>query len=278
MALKLLIVGRTNRAEAQPLADWIAHALQPADGRQFVDMHEALASLSATVWIPDLIVVLQSHPDEYTGSEIDQFHQFAPLARWVVCCGSWCESEGRTRNLWPLALRVPLRSAASRIQREWQLLCGDNLRPLPMSASREECFDVDHPSGTVQSPTVPFGTMPFEPVDVVVSSPDIEYRRYLLELLTCSGHRVATEPNQNDASNDVALATVVAFDVDPWGERRQAELQDLLRRFPGCSIVGLMNLPSPDEIAELIELGVASVLPKLGDQQRILHGIVDRVG
>lgn len=263
MPLQLLIVGSTNRAEARPLADWISHALQPADSQRFADMNQALTTLTASAWIPDLIVVFQSRPDEYTGSEVGQFHQLAPLARWVVCCGAWCESEGRTRDLWPLALRVPLRSAAVRLQREWRLLCGEDLRPLPMSASREECFVVDHPSWSA----------PIEPVDVIVSSPDCEYRRYLLELVSTAGHRISTEQNRNDVSS----ATVVAFDIDPWGERRRTELMELQRQYPDHPIVGLTSLPSPDVIAELNELGVAEVLPKLGDQQTILNAFVDRV-
>ncbi len=60
-----------------------------------------------------------------------------PLARLVCCYGPWCASDGRTRDIWPLAVRVPVDAAAERIRRELEVLSGRR-QPLPLTASRDE--------------------------------------------------------------------------------------------------------------------------------------------
>ena len=266
MPLQLLIVGQTDRAEALPLAEWMSHALQPANVERHAGLDAALEQLAAGDLIPDLIVVVQSWPDEVTRQEIDRLSRFAPLARWVVCCGAWCESDGRTRDLWPLAVRVPLRSAMSRLQHEWRLLCGENVAPLPMSASREETFAIDHPE--------PGGGVAAGSLPVIVRSPDPEYRRYLQELLVRAGYVVECEVGTNEDRADAGSPLrICLLDLDPWNEQRQADVRELRNRFPNDRIVGLMSLPSPEATAELMELGVVDVLPKLGDQQRIIDTI-----
>ncbi|MBC8114725.1 MAG: hypothetical protein H7062_10135, partial [Candidatus Saccharimonas sp.] len=176
--LSLLTIGQMNRAEAKPLTEWLANALQPADAKHFVDLSTALRDASLATSIPDLVVIVQSWPDEFSPSEIASLFVFAPLARVVVAYGAWCESDGRNRHLWPLAVRVPLRSAAARIEREWRLLHEERgLEPLPLSASREEAFAADHPPLAKTS----------SPQTVLVVSPDPAYRRYLNELLASGG-------------------------------------------------------------------------------------------
>ncbi len=256
MALQILIVGQTDRAEAMPLRDWMLRAWQSADIRRHATLQQALVDLGVGPWIPDLIVVVQSWPDEQTQQEIDQLSRCAPLARLVVCYGSWCESDGRTRNLWPLAVRVPMRSAASRLAGEWRLLCGDQVSSFPMSASREERFAVDHPglrSGAAA-------------VSVVVISSDPEYRRYLTELLVGAGHKVLSDDHW---MHDLQPCVVV-FDVDPWNDQQRTELSD---RSSHDVILAMMSRPNPEITAELIELGVVDVVPKLGDQQNILNAV-----
>lgn len=261
MVLQLLIVGRTERAEALPLADWMTQHLRPAESKTFVSLSEALLQLQSQAWNPDLVVVVQSWSDEYSREEIDQLSRFAPLARWVVCCGAWCESDGRTRDLWPLAVRVPLRSAESRLAHEWRLLNGDTVVPLPMSASREETFGVDHAKLiSIERPVV-----------VGVSSPDAEYQRYLVELLSRMGHTVV-QPSDEFESPDLWL-----MDLDPWDQQRRRSVQQFRAREPKANMIGLMNLPAPELTREVLELGAVDVVPKLGSQQRLLETITNSV-
>lgn len=260
MPLQLLIVGQMDRAEARPLAEWLTQMLQPADVRQFPNLQRALDDLNGTPWIPDLVVIIQSWPDEHSADQIDQLSRLAPLARCVVCYGSWCESDGRTRNQWPLAVRVPLRSATSRLLNEWKLLHGEAVRAVPMSASREEAFGIDHPA------LVPSG-----PVRVIVRSPDPEYRHYLCELLVNVGHSIVS-----DTHHGLQTASLVQLiDLDPWDESRRGEVVTFRGDRPIDRMIGLTSFSSPTVTTELLGLGIAAVLPKLGTQQMILDSLAD---
>ena len=111
MPVSLLIVSQTERVEAGPLAEWLRAKLASAATREFRDLTTALREIAADSWIPDLVVVMQSWPDEFSARDVDHLFAFAPLARFVVCYGDWCESDGRNRAVWPLAVRIPMRSA-----------------------------------------------------------------------------------------------------------------------------------------------------------------------
>ena len=260
MPISLLTIGQTDRAESTPLAEWLAASLQPADTKHFRDLTAALQETSRTNWIPDLIVIVQSWPDEFSPSEIASLFTFAPLARVVVAYGAWCESDGRNRHLWPLAVRVSLPGAAARIEREWRLLNEQNgVAPLPLSAAREEVFAADHPPLEKTS----------SPQTVLVVSPDPAYRRFLHELLASAGHTAS----RADAPTVDSQPTAILFDADPWDEARADQLRSLLQRHPTANTIALMSLPHSEHQAAIIGSGACTVLPKLGDQVGILNAM-----
>lgn len=272
MSPQLMVTGDLARAEAAELQAWILRTIPQESRQHFHSLADGLRTLEKAIWIPDLVVFIQSWPDEYTRQEIDQLGRLAPLARWLVAYGSWCESDGRTRDIWPLAVRVPLRSAVTRLQREWQGLCEPSGFPLLMSASREETFAADHPLIEPQAPAS----------HVAVCSPDGEYRRYLMELLHLNGQTaiVSEPPSDSPLSDSIPRQErppVILFDLDPWGEERRSALRDLQAAHPHARILGLMNLPCPEEVAHLHEIGVDMILPKLGDQQRILEQLQENL-
>lgn len=256
MSLQILIIGEVNRAEVTALMEWIPETLRGATLTGLKGIEAAIGRIQRTQQLPDLIIVIQSHPDEYRRSEVDALGLLVPLARWIVCCGAWCESEGRTRQLWPLAVRVPLRSAMSRIRDEWRLLCGEDVRPLPLSGSREEAFAADHRSLAKASGQIA----------VLVDSPDLEYARYLCELLVEAGHEVHRADTNSEWSPQVIL-----FDLDPWGPVRRNVADELQERHPFSQFVGLMSMPEVESIDDY------PVIPKLGSQQQILDAIIQAV-
>ena len=46
---------------------------------------------------PELIVLVQSRPGEFSAAEIDDLRRLAPLARVRRLLGTWCEGEARRR-------------------------------------------------------------------------------------------------------------------------------------------------------------------------------------
>ncbi|RLS44892.1 MAG: hypothetical protein DWH84_03940 [Planctomycetota bacterium] len=292
MPLNLLIVGQTQRAEAKPLVEWLSATLSTAVQEHFTDLTLALEAALRTNTIPDLIVIVQSQPDEFSSTEIARLFAFAPLARVVVAYGAWCESDGRTRHTWPLAARVSLSSAPARIEREWRLLNGmPGSEPLPLSSSREEVFAVDHP--VCEQTTFEQAA---SPMTVLVISPDPAYRRYLNELIAAAGHTVdsghesvdyvatiqepltpSPSPRKAGARGEVVdrLPTTIAilFDADPWDDSRPDQVRSLRQQHPMSNIIALMSASHPQHEAELIAAGVTSVRTKLGDQAAIVTAI-----
>jgi len=92
---------------------------------------------------PDLILVCQQWPDEYSHEFVAELIATFPLSRLVCCYSRWCGSDGRTRNIWPPAVRVEAAKAARRVRQEVEVISG--LRdPLPLTAGLDEVFLFDH--------------------------------------------------------------------------------------------------------------------------------------
>ncbi|MEZ5940007.1 MAG: hypothetical protein R3C18_01360 [Planctomycetaceae bacterium] len=100
-------------------------------------------ALCATADQPDLIVVCQQHPDEYTQAEVNQLLEQHPLTRIVCAAGPWCLSMRRTRDLWPPAVLIDREQAKARIQRELDVYLGNRV-PLPRTAALEEVYAFDN--------------------------------------------------------------------------------------------------------------------------------------
>lgn len=269
--LNLLIIGQTERAEAKPLIVWLGIAMRPAVQRYHVQLSLALETASRSNEIPDLIVIVQSQPDEFSSVEIASLFAFAPLARLVVAYGAWCESDGRTRNVWPLAVRVSLPNAASRIEREWRLLHEERgIEPLPLSASREEVFAADH---RLCDQTVAFEQPTTGPAasrqTVLVVSPDPAYRRYLHELLVVTGHEACKGISPEVDSHP----TAVLFDADPWTAAILERVRTLKQQHPAAKLIALMSLAHPDHTVELAAAGAAAVQVKLSNQAAIIAAL-----
>jgi hypothetical protein len=142
-----LVIGDFASSEMQPVRACLDRLADRGVETRFAASVGVAAILCGEPgWFPEIVVVCQHWPDEYPAADVERLLGLFPLARLVCCYGLWCESDGRTREVWPLSVRVPVRCAADRLQRELEVLAG--LRaPLPWTASRDECFlfDVDGP-------------------------------------------------------------------------------------------------------------------------------------
>jgi hypothetical protein len=134
----LLVIGRAFSPEMAGVERRVEElAREAADVRIAANVSFALAKSAADGWHADLVVVCQHGPDEYTAAEVRAVLRAFPLARLVCCYGAWCSSDGRTRDVWPLAVRVPAEWAARRIDLELEVLAGARW-PLPLTAARDE--------------------------------------------------------------------------------------------------------------------------------------------
>ena len=137
----ILLVGDWQRSEMSPIRVWIDSLGARAIVQQMAHLPEEM------IEPPDLVIVCQSWPDEFSAEEVSAALGRWPLALWICCYGAWCDSDGRTRTIWPISVRVPVREAALRLNHVWQVLTEQRGEPLPLTASRDEAFAFDHCSG-----------------------------------------------------------------------------------------------------------------------------------
>ena len=106
--------------------------------------------------MPDVIVVAQAFPGQFSHQAIDRLRRLAPLARVVGLMGSWCEGEMRTGLPWPGAVRTYWHQWAARCDRELRRLAEGECCSwtLPPTATEEERLLADAECGRAHSPTV----------------------------------------------------------------------------------------------------------------------------
>jgi hypothetical protein len=139
--LNVLIVGNASTSEMQPAVGFLAdrNSIFAVDHASDVDAAVRIVNDGKSA---DLVVVCQHGPDEYSASDVRRLLSALPLARIVCCYGPWCASDGRTRDIWPPAVRVPASLAAGRFERELAVLRGE-IAPLPLTASLDEIYEFD---------------------------------------------------------------------------------------------------------------------------------------
>lgn len=196
--------------EFAPTTDWLAD-------RDLVQTDDLAAA--------DLVVVSLDHPDRLADREVERLLASAPLARWIVCVSTWCESIGRNRTEYPRGTIVPARLATVRIEAELAVLRGER-PPLPLTASRDEAWAFDHePAASITGPRA----------TVRIDSPDRRLAETWAAILDDAGFEIV------DGDADVTL-----FDGDP-----DSRVPD-----SGERIVVVRTMPTAGEVPKLAPNGV----------------------
>jgi len=85
----------------------------------------------------DFVFVLQSWSDEFAQHEINELIGRLLFKRILCCYGPWCLADGRSHELWPVAFRVPVASAAAVLEMELADFLEETPPLFPMSAGEE---------------------------------------------------------------------------------------------------------------------------------------------
>ena len=96
--------------------------------RVFDDLVSASAHLACSPQPPELIVLVQLRPGQFTAEQVEAMRRAAPLARVVRVVGSWCEGEGRSAP--------PPAGCASVYWHQWHAALGPGRG---VSAARQTC-------------------------------------------------------------------------------------------------------------------------------------------
>lgn len=223
----------------------VRHQFAGGDERSVIRANDALTLLDSEAWSPDVVVVWQAVPDEFPRSAVEKLIGRLPLARWIVVFGPWCESIGRTEQLWPVAWIVPLRHAVTRIETELAR-AASGVAPAPATMSRDEtfaayCSQSDDPMTSKPSRTA------------CLTTDDHEYGLFLHEALLLLGIEVADDPTA-----ELQIIHVTVPDdttVEKVQERRDAA--------PQSRIAVVSELVTPQFERRLLDAGADATFTQL---------------
>jgi hypothetical protein len=132
-----LLLGEMDRSEFCQARETLAAVGQVVHTR---NMDEASAALTDPRSVPELIVIIQSFPGQFSHTQIDCLRRLAPLCRIVALLGSWCEGESRSGHPCPGVIRIYWHQWVARAGRElsWMARGEPSAWSLPLTAAEEE--------------------------------------------------------------------------------------------------------------------------------------------
>lgn len=240
--------------------------------RRYDSIQQAIAEPDG-VQEAQLTIVLQSWSEQFARRDIHHLIGLTFASRLICFGGPWCESDGRNHDLWPDAIRIPLRESSTAFDAAYQQIQQDE-EHLPVTAAKDEVFAARVP----QEPSPAFVKL-FSLQNAAVIGPDTSLRRTVASLLKSIGVRtavrnlVAVAPYQTIAPVQTPRGPIhlVFHDLDPFGQLIQESLEGCQQMFPDGKIIGLANMPDAGLMAEIADIKLAGVLAKsnlLADLQR----------
>jgi hypothetical protein len=205
---------------------------------------------------PDLIVVAQSYPGQFSEPRIARLRQLAPVARVLGVMGSWCEGEMRSGAPWPASARVYWHQWPARGRRELaQFARGRSCAwALPPTATEEERVLADFPAPACgrgaggEGGLVAIHTSSFETWDWLAAA--------------CRSRGYATVWQRDSRGVCVEGAAWGIFDAAELGPREEVGLQQLVARLRPAPVVALISFPRVEDRERALAVGAAAVLSK----------------
>ena len=265
---KTVFVGSYRRREFAAFISGVARHCHVVN--HFATIREALDNEDA-LSAADLTLVMQSWSDQFTVDDVNRLIGQTLFRRLFCCYSVQCESDGRNRSIWPDAMRVPLRLAASIINRELSdIRLGRE--PVPPTAARDELFS--ERSRFIDSPDLKYA---LQNMNGAVISPDRSFRKTVQQALRELGLKTVDVPplKVNGIHRIRAKETsrgpvhLVLHDLDPWTESMESSLQITRRTFPSAAILGMATMPDGGIAVEVMDHELDAVIPKLD----IVHGL-----
>ncbi len=253
--MQVIVIGPTSAPRFFNVVSSLHALVAQADITQCTTLCETRTASPA-----DLVLILQSWPNEFSRAQMLALIDLHPLARLIVAYGPWCDSDGRTRDIWPNAMRVSIAEAPDRLGREIDDITRCR-QPLPLTASREETYEHRLSEQRRSTPSA---------FRVCVISTDAAIRDWLRDVLEDAGHTVH---DSIDTSCDL-----IAWDADPWATTGRERLAKFLPRCVGNPLIALTGFLRHHEVRELLSAGITRVLPKVINNDSLIDQLVAACG
>ncbi len=249
---------KSERTAAEPSLAWlvigdvesphfreIAAELRRDRCCEFRQIAAAEEQISNGECVPNAVLVYQGFPDEYRRSDVERLIGLVPLARWIVCFSAWCESQGRTEQLWPHGWCVPAKDVFPRIAQLRNEFVSD-APLLPATASRDEAF------GRVAARFAQAKAV--RSSRFLVRGDDRAFVELARDMLQEFGHK-----SVETVADAELLVLVIAIPQPSSFE----EIDSLRRDLPDLEIMVVTDLATPGEIDRLRAVGVTEVVSTL---------------
>jgi len=218
--------------------------------RRFEDPGSAAAYLAEADAAPELIVLAESRPGQFSIASIDELRRRAPLARVWRLLGSWCEGEKRVA-------KAPA-GCISTLWHQWQ----------PRSARAIACAL----AGGCPPWGLPVTATPDEQTVALAEQPLAQGSG---AIVVCA-HHAETADALSDACRLGGYATTVVSATQPWsaeGARAvlwdvpanpldEPSMEQLRASAGGVPILALMSFPRAGDVEKAVGAGVAAVISK----------------
>ncbi|MGD0900705.1 MAG: hypothetical protein ABR915_22970 [Thermoguttaceae bacterium] len=246
--VSILLVGDTNRSEfrrAREVLDALGRV------RHAPDAAAADAVLADPQWAPDLIVIAQAYPGQFSQAAVDGLRRRAPLARMVALLGSWCEGEMRTGRPWPGVIRLYWHESFARCCRQLRRLVEGRTSAwdLPATATEDERY--------LAAARTPW---PKRQGLAAISTRRLEMESWLAAACRECGYATVWLRPRSIARIEGAAAAI--FDVADGGEAELADLRRLAAQIAPAPLVALADFPRIEDVERLEAAGAAAVLSK----------------
>ena len=250
----VVIIGRDDGSTFYELLQMLRQNNQVRIISEHPTLSAALKAWPGQTMSADFVIVLQSWSDEFAQHEINDLIGHLLFGRILCCYGPWCTADGRSHELWPVAFRIPAKSAASLVELELLGFQADTQALFPMSAG-EEVFAHRSQFPDIIDPTVRR--------NAIVLSDDSELRTTVAGILKAMNCECEILPLSVPAicrylasQNDSILLAIVDLDAASDDVRACFEVLRSARRimiFAGMSVfaASMANSEVPAECQSL---------------------------
>ncbi len=260
------IIGSRTQALFFELIDFLQRSSDVRIVGQYDTISDSLQQGLGQSVAADFVVVLQTFSDEYSQTEAGLLIGQMLFGRVFCCYGPWCPSDGRSHEVWPVSVRVPIHSAVPIIMQELGAFQNGEAPLSPMSAAEEVFYHRYREDSTPSS---------FDERSCVIVSDELPLRRTARQMCQNLGWRIE-ECSRSISEIDATLAKLgtmsrtalkskasksqitILLDLDPLDESCRSTLRWLQEKHSSCDTHGLTVF---SESAFSLK-GVASVIEK----------------
>lgn len=248
--LQVCVVGAANRPEFQ-------YALSNISTGAYVCYASSALDLFRLNPSPDAIILLQSHPGEYSSEDVDKIIQNNPIVALILITSSWGEGERRTGFPIRDAIRVPWYDFRFWFERQKTLFDAGRLSQfsLPLSASDAQRAELDSKFA-----------FPARTDDVFWILSDSAVQRETLSRFYASvgaavwsGGMTSAFPDQPQLAAPTRIVVFPDFLSDGVFER----VSELKTLYPNASLYVIVYQPRIEEIESLRLCGAEVLSPEL---------------